>query len=60
MPLFLETSVAIPERLDTVRLSTVPRTARSNTELYDTEPGVFDAVRYRTPCIQDSILVSKK
>ena len=44
MPPFSETIVTLPIRLDTVRFSTVTRTIRSDTELYDTVLGVFDAV----------------
>jgi len=39
-------------------LSTVPRTVRSDTKLFDIVSGVFDAVQYGTPCIQDSALVT--
>ena len=39
-------------------MSTVPRTVRYNTKLYDIVPGVFDAVQYGTPCNQDFVHVT--
>ena len=38
MPPFSETIVTVPIRANTVRFSTVPRTVRSDTELYDIVP----------------------
>jgi hypothetical protein len=57
MPPFSETSVTIPIRSDMVRFGTVPRTIRSDIELYNTVPGVFDAVHYGTPCNPDLYLL---
>jgi hypothetical protein len=48
-----ETSITITIRSDTVRFGTVPRTVRSDTKLYDTVLGVFNAVQYGTSCNQD-------
>ena len=58
MPQFLEAVVTVPIRLDKVRFSTVQRTVRSPTEMYDTVPGVFNTVQYGTPCNQDSLSVT--
>jgi hypothetical protein len=58
MPPFSETIVAVPIRSYTVRLSTVTRTVRSDTELYDTVLGVLNAVQYGTPCNQDYVSVT--
>ena len=58
MPLCLETVVTVPVSSDTVRFNTVPRIVRSDTKLYDTVLGVFNAVHYGTPCTQDFVLVT--
>jgi hypothetical protein len=58
MPLFLETLVTVPVRSNTVRFGTVPRTVRSDIEMYDIVPCVFDGVQYGTPCIQDCVHVT--
>ena len=55
---FSETLASEPIRSDTARLSTVPRIVRSDKELYDTVPGVFNTVQYGTPCNQDSVHVT--
>ncbi len=55
MPPFSETLVIEPMRSNTVRFSTVPRTVRSDTKLYNTVPNVFDAVQYGTPCNPDFV-----
>ena len=55
MPPFSETVVTVPIRPDTVRFSTVTRTVRSDIKLYDTVPGVFNAVQYGTPYNQDYV-----
>jgi hypothetical protein len=46
MPPFSEKIVTVPIRSDTVRFDTVPRTIRSDIELYNIVPSVFDAVQY--------------
>ena len=58
MPQFSETTVTIPIRSDTVRFSTVARTVRSDTKMYDNVPGVFNIVQYGTQCNQDYIHVT--
>ena len=52
---FSENVVTILIRSDTVRFSTVPRTVRSDTQLYDIVPGVFNTVQYGTPCNQNCV-----
>jgi hypothetical protein len=58
IPLFSETVVILTVRSDTVRLSTVPRTVRDDTELYNTIPGALDAVQCGTTCNQYYVLVT--
>jgi len=48
-------SLTVPIRSDTVRFSTVPRIAHSDTEMYDTVPGVFNTVQYGTLCNKDFV-----
>ena len=58
MPPFPEIIVTVPIRSDTVHFSTVQRTLRSPTEMYDIVPCVFNTVQYGTPCNQDSVHVT--
>jgi hypothetical protein len=55
MPPFSGPSVTIPIRSDTVRFGTVPRIVRSDIEMYNTVPSVFDVVQYGTPCNPDFV-----
>ena len=55
MPQFSEKIVTVPICLDTIRFSTVPRTLRSDTKMYDDVLGVFNTVQYGTPCNQDFV-----
>ena len=58
MPPFSETIVTIPIRSNTVRFNTVPRNVRSDRELYNIVPSVFNAVQYGTPYNQDFVPIT--
>ena len=51
-----EIVVTVPIRLNTVRVSTVPRTVLS--KKYHTVPGVSNTVQYSTPCNPDYVPVT--
>ena len=53
-----EIVVTLPIRSNTVRVSTVPRTVLSPTEMYHTVPGVPNTVQYSTPCNPDYVPIT--